>query len=52
MDSQFEPMQGELADMGIKLNTVAIVPNVEQYIQDLKENTWSTFNTLSFKTIP
>ena len=40
MDGQFEPICGDLASLGITLNTVANdehVPEVERYICTLKE---------------
>ena len=40
MDRQFEPICGDLASLGITLNTVANdehVPEVERYIRTLKE---------------
>ena len=55
MDRQFEPIHGELSSLGITLNTVANdkhVPEVEQYIQTLKEHTCAIYNTLPFKQMP
>ena len=40
MDGQFEPLHGDLAEMGIQLNTVSNdehVPEIECQIQTLKE---------------
>ena len=42
MDGQFEPLRGDLADMGIQLNTVSNdehVPEIEWQIRTLKEQT-------------
>ena len=40
MDGQFEPLQGDLAGMGVHPNTVSNdkhVPKIEQYIRTVKE---------------
>ena len=55
MDGQFEPIRGDLSNLGITLNTVANdehVPKVERYIRTLKERTRATYNTLPFKQMP
>ena len=55
MDGQFEPICGDLASLGITLNTVANddhVPEVERYICTLKEQTHAIYNTLPFKQMP
>ena len=56
MDGQFEPIHGDLASLGITLNTVANdehVPEVERYIHTLKERTLpSTTPFLSSKCLP
>ena len=55
MDGQFEPICGDLASLGITLNTVANdehVPEVERYIRTLKERTRAIYNTLPFKQMP
>jgi len=54
-DGQFEPMRGDLAGMGILLNTVSAgehVPEVEHYIRTVKERVHCTYNTLPFKRMP
>ena len=55
MDGEFEPIRGDLASLGITLNTVANdehVAEVERYIRTLKEQTRAIYNTLPFKQIP
>ena len=55
MDGQFEPICGDVASLGITLNTVVNdehVPEVEQYIHTLKEWTQAIYNTLPFKQMP
>ena len=40
MDGQFEPLLGDLAEMGLQLNTVSNdehVPEIERQIRTLKE---------------
>ena len=42
MDGQFEPLCGDLAEMGIQLNTVSNnehIPEIEHQIRTLKEGT-------------
>ena len=58
MDGQFKSSlrAGDLADMGITLNTVSNdkhVPEVERYIRTMKEQArCGVYNSLSFKRIP
>ena len=55
MDGQFEPTRGDLAVMGILLNTVLAdehVPEVERYIRTIKERVRSVYNSLPFKRVP
>jgi hypothetical protein len=55
MDGQLEPMRGDLASVGVHLNTVSAnehVPEVERYIRTVKERVRSTYNTLPFKRMP
>jgi hypothetical protein len=55
MDSQFENLRGDLADLHIGLNTVSNnehVPDIEQHIRTMKERTRSTWNMLPFKRMP
>ena len=55
MDSQFETLQGEIANLGICLNEVAEdkhMGKVEQYIRTIKEQCWSTCTVLPFKRLP
>jgi hypothetical protein len=55
MDGQFEMLRGDLASMQINLNTVSNdkhVPDIEQHIRTIKEQTRSMYNTLPFKRMP
>ena len=55
MDGQFEPLRGELANMGIQLNIVSNdehVPEIERQIRTLKEWTRGIYCTLPFRKIP
>ena len=55
MDRQFKPLHGDLAGMGIQLNTVSNdehVPEIEQQIRTLKERTRAIYCTLPFRKIP
>ena len=55
MDGQFEPLCGDLAEMGIQLNTVSNsehVPEIERQIRTLKEQTRVIYCTLPFRKIP
>jgi hypothetical protein len=55
MDSQFENLCGDLADLHIGLNTVSNnkhVPDIERHIQTMKERMRSKWNMLPFKRMP
>jgi len=55
MDGQFEPLQGDLAAMGIQLNTVSNdehVSEIKHYIRTVKECVQSIYNTLPFQWMP
>ena len=54
-DGQFEPLQGEVAALGIRLNTTSHdehVPEVEQYFCTLMERVRACYNTLLFEKYP
>jgi hypothetical protein len=56
MDGEFEPMRGDLADLGIALNETARdehVGDIERFIRTLKERMRAIYNnTLPFKHVP
>ena len=55
MDGQLEQLHGDLADMGIQLNTVSNdkhIPEIERQIRTLKEPTRGIYCTLPFRKIP
>jgi len=55
MDGEFESIRGELAGIGITLNTVSRdehVSDAERRIRTVKERSRCIFNTLPFKKIP
>ena len=55
MDGQFEGLIGDLAEIGITLNTVARgehVPEVERHIRTIKERARCVYNTMPFNKIP
>ena len=55
MDGEFEPMCGNLADLGISLNEAARdehVGEVEHFMCTLKECMRASYNTLPFTNIP
>ena len=55
MDGEFAPLGGELAALGVALNTTAQdehVGEVERYIRTVKERMRATYNTLPFRHIP
>ena len=55
MDGQFEGITGDLAELGITLNTVARgehVPEAERYIRTIKERARCVYNTMPFNKIP
>ena len=55
MDGQFEPLRGNLAELGILLNTASNdehVPEIERQIRTVKEQTRSIYCTLPFNKMP
>ena len=55
MDGQFEPLRGNLAELGILLNTASNdehVPEIERQIRTVKERTRSIYCTLPFNKMP
>ena len=55
MDGQFEPLRGNLAELGIVLNTASNdehVPEIERQIRTVKERTRAIYCTLPFKKMP
>ena len=55
MDGQFEPLRGNLAELGILLNTASNdehVPEIEWQTQTVKERTRSIYCTLPFNKMP
>jgi hypothetical protein len=53
-DGQFEPLRGDVANLGITLNIVSRdehVPEIERYIRTVKERTRCVYNTLPFRRI-
>jgi hypothetical protein len=55
MDGQFKGITGDLADIGITLNTVfrgEHVPEAERYFRTIKERAQCVYNTLPFAKIP
>ena len=55
MDGQFEPLRGNLAKLGIILNTASNdehVPEIERQIHTVKERTRAIYCTLPFKKMP
>jgi hypothetical protein len=55
MDGEFEPMRGDLADLGIALNEAAHdehVGDIERFIRTLKECMHAIYNTLPFTNMP
>jgi hypothetical protein len=55
MDGEFEPMHGDLANLGIALNEAARdehIRDVERFIQTLKERMCAIYNTLPFTNMP
>ena len=55
MDGQFEPLRGNLAELGILLNTASNdehVPEIERQIRTVKERTRAIYCTLPFKKMP
>ena len=55
MDGQFEPLRGNLAGLGILLNTASNdehVPEIERQIRTVKERTHAIYCTLPFQKMP
>ena len=55
VDGQFESLHGDIADLGIVLNTVSNdehVPKIERYIRTVKERIQCVYNTLPFCKMP
>jgi hypothetical protein len=55
MDGEFAPLRGDLADLGVGLNTTAYdehVGEIECYILVIKERMQANSNTLPFKHAP
>jgi hypothetical protein len=57
VDNEFEPMRGDLQELGMTLNVAVSaddhVPEVERYIRTVKERRTScVYNTVSFKRMP
>lgn len=55
MDGQFEGITGDLAALGVTVNTVARgehVPEAERYIRTIKERARCVYNTMPFNKIP
>ena len=55
MDGQFEPLRGNLAELGIVLNTASNdehVPEIERQIRTVKERIQAIYCTLPFKKMP
>jgi hypothetical protein len=55
VDNEFEPMRGDLLDIGIQLNVVSNdehVPEIERYIRTIKERARCVYNTVPFKRMP
>jgi hypothetical protein len=52
VDNEFEPLRGDLLDIGVHLNVVSNdehVPEVERQIRTIKERTRCIYNTVPFK---
>jgi hypothetical protein len=55
MDDEFEPLQGDLADLGAAISIAAPVEHVayvERYIRTIKERMRAVYNTRPFERIP
>ena len=55
MDGEFESLRGDMAELGITLNTTAKdehVGEIERYIRTIKERTRCIYNTLPFTRMP
>jgi hypothetical protein len=54
-DGEFEPMRGDMIELGMELNSVSAdehVPEIERYIRTVKERTRCVYNTVPFKKMP
>eukprot|EP00956_Cyclotella_meneghiniana_P038398 scaffold153893_cov47-Cyclotella_meneghiniana.AAC.1 len=54
-DNQFEPMRGEIADLGAIVNVVSRdehVPEIERYNRTIKDRVRSQYNVLPFEYMP
>jgi hypothetical protein len=55
VDNEFEPIRGELADLGVGMNETGRdehVPQIERYIRTIKERTRAVYNMLPFTQMP
>jgi hypothetical protein len=55
MDGEFEPMRGELTDLGVALNETPRdehVGDIERFIRTLKEQMCAIYNNLPFRNMP
>jgi hypothetical protein len=55
VDNEFEPMRGDLQELGMATNVMSAdehVPEVESYIRTVKERTQCVYNTVPFKRMP
>jgi hypothetical protein len=55
MDNEFECMRGDLANLGVGLNTTAQdkhVGDIERFIRTIKERTRCVYNTLPYRKMP
>jgi hypothetical protein len=55
VDSELEPMRGDLQELGMALNVVSAdehVPEVERFIRTVNERTRCVHNTVPFKRMP
>jgi hypothetical protein len=54
-DGEFEPMRGDIIELGMELNSVSAdehVPEIKRYIRTVKERTRCLYNTVPFKKMP
>ena len=55
MDNEFECLRSDLGGLKVNLNISAAdkhVPDIEQYIQTVKEHVQSMYNGIQYKTLP
>jgi hypothetical protein len=55
VDNEFEPMRGDLQELGMALNVVSAdehVPEIERYTITVRERTTCIYNTVPFKQMP